>query len=65
MPGSRKGEITKLMPIYRELVSKINSKAILIIPQHFTSKYIKEVYGDISNFTNEFVANKLNDKFKS
>ncbi|MBT3280835.1 MAG: lipid-A-disaccharide synthase [Campylobacteraceae bacterium] len=51
MPGSRKGEITKLMPIYRELVSKINSKAILIIPQHFTSKYIKEVYGDISNFT--------------
>ena len=51
MPGSRKGEITKLMPIYRKLAKKISKKSILIIPAHFTKLYIDEVYGDISNFT--------------
>ena len=51
MPGSRKGEISKLMPIYKELVKKINKEAILIIPTHFTNEYIKDVYGDISGFT--------------
>ena len=51
MPGSRKGEITKLMPIYRELAKKISKKSILIIPAHFAKLYIDEVYGDISNFT--------------
>jgi len=51
MPGSRRGEITKLMPIYKEVVKSINKEAILIIPSHFTDDYINEVYGDISNFT--------------
>ena len=51
MPGSRKGEITKLMPIYRQLVAKIDKKAILIIPTHFDDEYIKNTYGDISSFT--------------
>lgn len=51
MPGSRKGEITKLMPIYKEVAKQIDKELILIIPPHFTSDYIQEVYGDISNFT--------------
>ena len=51
MPGSRKGEITKLMPTFKEVVQKIDKEAILIIPPHFTKEYIDEVYGDISNFT--------------
>lgn len=51
MPGSRKGEITKLMPIYKELSKNLNKELILIIPSHFTQKYIDETYGDISNFT--------------
>ena len=51
MPGSRKGEITKLMPIFKEVASKIDKELILIIPPHFKKEYIKEVYGDISNFT--------------
>lgn len=50
MPGSRKGEITKLLPIYKELVKKIDAKPILIIPPKFTKEYIDEVYGDISEF---------------
>ena len=51
MPGSRKGEITKLLPIYKEIVKKINKEAILIIPSHFTKEHIAELYGDISEFT--------------
>jgi len=51
MPGSRKGEIQKLMPIYRQLIKYIpNKEYILIIPPHFTNEYIKEVYGDTSKF---------------
>jgi len=51
MPGSRKGEITKLMPIYREVIKSLSKEAILIIPTHFTDDYIAKVYGDISSFT--------------
>lgn len=50
MPGSRKGEITKLLPIYKELIQKIDIKPVLIIPPKFTQKYIDEVYGDIAEF---------------
>ena len=51
MPGSRRGEITKLMPIYKEIVKHIKEEAILIIPAHFNDEYIKATYGDISMFT--------------
>ena len=52
MPGSRKTEITNLMPIFRELIKKIpNKEYILIIPAKFDDDYIKKIYGDISDFT--------------
>lgn len=51
MPGSRRGEISKLLPIYKEIVKSIKKEPILIIPAHFDDEYIKEVYGDISEFT--------------
>lgn len=52
MPGSRKTEITNLMPIYREIIAKLEDKEpILVIPSHFDAQYIKKTYGDISNFT--------------
>ena len=52
MPGSRKTEITNLMPIFKELVQKIpNKEYILIIPAKFDDAYINKIYGDISNFT--------------
>jgi lipid-A-disaccharide synthase len=53
MPGSRKTEIRGLMPIYRELITKIDKKPILIIPSSFKSKSdeeLKQIYGDISSF---------------
>ena len=52
MPGSRKTEITNLMPIFRELIKKIpNKEYILIIPSKFDDAYIKKIYGDISSFS--------------
>ncbi len=52
MPGSRKGEITKLIPIYKELLKSLPGiEPILIIPKYFTKNEIKNLYGDISTFT--------------
>jgi len=55
MPGSRKGEIKKLMPIFLEVQKRLNIEATIIIPPHFTQEDIKELYGDLSSFniTNE------------
>lgn len=50
MPGSRPGEIKRLMPIYRELRAMIDCEALLVIPPHFTDQQIRELYGDISAF---------------
>ena len=49
MPGSRKGEIKKLMPIFLELIKELDINATLIIPQHFTKDEIKNLYGDIKH----------------
>ena len=50
MPGSRKGEIKKLMPIFREVRQKLNTDGTIIIPEHFTKEEIKELYGNLSGF---------------
>ncbi len=50
MPGSRKGEIKKLMPIFKEVREKLGIEGTLIIPKHFTKEDIKEVYGTLSGF---------------
>ncbi|MEA3314432.1 MAG: lipid-A-disaccharide synthase [Campylobacterota bacterium] len=50
MPGSRSGEIKKLLPIYKSIANIIKEDAILIIPSHFTQDYISKTYGDISMF---------------
>jgi len=51
MPGSRKSEINRLLPIFKEVRTKLKDKrAILIIPSSFSDKKIKTLYGDISEF---------------
>lgn len=51
MAGSRRGEITKLMPIFKELRKKLDMKeALLVIPSSFSKEKIKELYGDIKGF---------------
>jgi len=50
LPGSRKNEIRKLMPIFKELVKKVEKKALLVIPPFFNDQQIKDIYGDIKDF---------------
>jgi len=50
MPGSRPGEIKRLMPVFRELRSMLVARALIVIPPHFTAEEISELYGDISTF---------------
>lgn len=51
LPGSRKSEITRLMPIFRDLRSNLKDKrALLVIPPFFDDSFIERFYGDISSF---------------
>jgi lipid-A-disaccharide synthase len=50
MPGSRRGEIKKLMPVFRELQKKFDSQAYIIVPKQFTKEDINEVYGNLTEF---------------
>ncbi len=51
MPGSRKSEITRLLPIFKETREVLkDKKAFLIIPKSFSDEQIERLYGDISNF---------------
>ncbi|TKI70375.1 lipid-A-disaccharide synthase [Sulfurimonas crateris] len=50
MPGSRRGEISKLMPIFREVQKELDVEATVIVPKHFSKEDIKEVYGSLLGF---------------
>ncbi len=51
MPGSRKSEISKLLPIFKEVRRKLfDKKALLIIPSSFSDEKISNLYGNISMF---------------
>ena len=50
LPGSRKSEIKKLMPIFKEVRKHIDKKAVIVIPSYFNQKEIEEIYGDLSDF---------------
>ncbi|QOP41099.1 lipid-A-disaccharide synthase [Sulfurimonas marina] len=51
LPGSRKSEIRRLMPIFREVIAELNIPATLVIPKHFSQEEVKELYGDLSDIT--------------
>jgi len=51
MPGSRKSEINRLLPIFKEVREQLSEKkALLIIPKSFSDEKIQDLYGDISAF---------------
>ena len=51
MPGSRKSEINRLLPIFKEVRAKLShKKALLIIPKTFSDEKISNLYGNISEF---------------
>lgn len=49
LPGSRRSEITRLMPIFRELALNFKGEKILCVPPFNIAK-IDELYGDTSAF---------------
>ena len=51
LPGSRKSEIQRLMPIYKEVAASIpNKEKLLVIPPHLDESDIAKMHGDISGF---------------
>ncbi|MDE5591540.1 MAG: lipid-A-disaccharide synthase [Helicobacter sp.] len=53
MPGSRKSEIMKLMPVFKRLAQLLkvrNKQALLIIPKHLKKTNLQTIYGDTSDF---------------
>ena len=51
LPGSRSGEITRLMPLYRELRERLpRHRALLVIPPSFSQERIAELYGNTDGF---------------
>ncbi len=58
LPGSRSGEIKRLMPIFKEVAKEIDEKKVLVVPKFFDKKKIKELYGDISEFEISFDTHK-------
>ena len=52
LPGSRKSEIQKLMPIFNELASKfVGKERLLVIPPHLDAHDIAKMYGNVGAFT--------------
>ncbi len=47
MPGSRRSEITSLMPIFRQVRKELSKEALLVVPKHMDLS----IYGDISGFS--------------
>ncbi len=60
MPGSRIGEIKKLIPTFKEVAKQIGSekKHILIVPKNFKDRDLSEIYGEIDDFEISFDAHK-------
>ena len=50
LPGSRPGEIKRLMPVFHQLIQHIDAQPFLVIPKHFSKEQIIELYGDVSAF---------------
>ena len=54
LPGSRRGEINRLMPLFREVAKHIDAKKVLVAPAFFKEKDLETIYGDTSGFEISF-----------
>jgi lipid-A-disaccharide synthase len=50
MPGSRKGEIRRLMPLFRSVRENLDAEALLVVPKHFSKEELNDLYGNLSPF---------------
>lgn len=57
LPGSRRSEISKLLPIYKEVAKQIDKEKILVVPSYLKDK-INEIYGNVSEFSISFDAHQ-------
>lgn len=55
MPGSRKSEIKRLMPIFREIAREIEGDKVIIVPPFLKGEDLSELYGDISEFNISYI----------
>lgn len=55
MPGSRRSEIKRLMPIFREVAKEIEGDKVIIVPPFLKGEDLKELYGDISEFNISYI----------
>ena len=55
MPGSRKAEIARLMPVFKQVRRNLGSsiKATVIIPEFFSKEEVQNLYGDLLEFNIE------------
>ncbi len=51
LAGSRRGEIRKLMPIFKEVAKEIEGEKLIVIPKFFPKEEIEHIYGDLNGFT--------------
>lgn len=58
LPGSRRSEISRLMPVFRELAPSLNGQKIIAVPAHLKGRE-SEYYGDISGFELSYDASLL------
>ncbi len=58
LPGSRSGEIKRLMPIFKEVAKHIDKKKVLVIPKFFSKQKVAKLYKDISEFEISFDTHK-------
>ncbi len=50
MPGSRKSEIRRLMPIFRQVRKRLDAEALIVVPEHFSKEELNDLYGTLSAF---------------
>ncbi len=56
MPGSRRAEIAKLMPIFCEVAKQLKLNATIAVPKHFKDSL--EIYGNLDGFNIEYNSKK-------
>jgi lipid-A-disaccharide synthase len=56
MPGSRAGEIKRLMPLFREVAKEIEGDKTIIVPPFLRGEDLSKLYGDISEFNISYIA---------
>lgn len=50
MPGSRRSEIRRLMPIFSAVRERLEARALLVVPEHFAKEELNAIYGSLSGF---------------